>query len=249
MYTDAHIHLFDFFTDSGDYPVVDADMRLCASAHDHDEFLWQENFSRRFPGRIVLSFGIHPQEPVKDEWKFLEELAAANRIAAIGECGFDAYGPEFRARMDEQLGAWDFQLALAIDSGLPLVVHCRKALDRIFADYRRLKKVRAVAFHGWGGSAREAESLLDRGVNAYFCAGKGLLRGDRSLASTVKELPISRILTETDAPYMQSKGERHSAPSDIRAVAELVAELRREALPEVLASVERNFSSFFAVRP
>lgn len=249
MYTDAHIHLFDVFTESGHDPAIEADMRLCASAHDRNEFLWQEAFASRFPGRILLSFGIHPQEPSKVEWRFLEELVASLRISAIGECGFDAFTTDFRARMDEQGAAWDFQLSLAIDSGLPLVVHCRKALDRIFADGKRLKKIRAVAFHGWGGSSREAESLLDRGVNAFFCAGKGLIRGDRSLVATVRALPIARILTETDAPYMKSKGEPYTLPGDIRPVAELLAELRGEPKEEVLCSLERNFSSFFSVLP
>jgi TatD DNase family protein len=249
MYTDAHIHLFDFFTVSGQEPAIDDDMILCASAHDREEFLWQEAFSRRYTGRILLSFGIHPQEPLKNEWGFLEELTHSGRIAAIGECGFEAFNPGFRARMDEQREAWDFQVSLALDSGLPLVVHCRKALDLIFADSKRLKKVRAVAFHGWGGSAREADSLVDRGVNAFFCAGKGLLRGDRSLAETVASLPSERILPETDAPYMQSKGERYSLPSDIRMVAERIAALRGEPLAKVLDSQERNFRSFFSVRP
>lgn len=249
MYTDAHIHLFDFFTASGQEPAIDDDMLLCASAHDRDEFLWQEAFALRHPGRILLSFGIHPQEPAKDEWVFIEDLVQSNRIAAIGECGFDAFNPAFRARMDEQRESWDFQLSLAVDSGLPLVVHCRKALDRIFADTKRLKKVSAVAFHGWSGSVREAESLFDRGVNAFFCAGKGLLRGDKSLAETVASLPAGRILTETDAPYMQSKGERYSVPADIRLVVERVTALRNEPQAEVLDSLEKNFRSFFSVLP
>lgn len=249
MYTDAHIHLFDCRTVSGIDPDLSPDMTVCASAHDKNEFLWQEAFARRFPARVFLSFGIHPQEPVGGERPFLESLVAEKRISAIGECGFDLYSPEFRERIAEQESVWDFQLSLAVDSALPLVIHCRKALNRIFADSKRLKKVRSVIFHGWPGSAREAESLLDRGVNAWFCAGKGLLRGDRSLVETVRLLPVDRILAETDAPYMKSKDEPFSVPQDIYAVTERAALIAGMPPAEFSAVAYDSFRTAFGVLP
>ena len=244
MYSDAHIHLFDIFNASGDMPSPLPGSVLCASSHSQAEFAWQESLARVWPDQIRLSFGIHPQEPSLECLPFLEQLAAERRISAVGECGFDRFEARYRKTIDAQRAAWDAQLEVARDSGLPLVVHCRKALDLAFADTKRLKGLKAVVFHGWPGSAGEAASFLDRGVNAYFSCGKGLLRGDRSLKATIASLPIERVLTETDAPWMTLRGEAISIPADIRAVTAEAAALRGM---DRAAFAEAVFANFIAV--
>jgi TatD DNase family protein len=230
-------------------PEIGPEAIVCASAHAKDEFLWQERFAGANSGRVWLSFGIHPQEPVDDEREFLAGLAASRRIAAIGECGFDLFTPDFARRLDEQKSVWDFQLELAAENGLPLVVHCRKALHLVFADTKRLKRLPAVIFHGWPGSLREAESLLGRGVNGFFCAGKALLRGDRSLRETVAGLPSERLLTETDAPWMAGRGEPYSLPSDIAAVTAAAASLAGMDAAAFAERVDINFRMAFGTCP
>lgn len=249
MTTDAHIHLYDFFYASGTVPELTPGAVVCATAHEREEFLWQERFAEANPGRVWLSFGIHPQEPVDGERAFLAELASARRIAAIGECGFDLFTPDFARRLDEQKLVWDFQLGLAADCRLPLVVHCRKALHLLFADTKRLKRLPAVVFHGWPGSSREAESMLDRGVNGFFCAGKALLRGDRSLRETVAALPGERLLTETDAPWMAGRGEAYSVPADIAAVTAAAASVAGMDAAAFAERVRANFRMAFGDCP
>lgn len=245
MYTDAHIHLYDCFVQSGIEPDSGGQNLLCASSCRPDEFLWQESYAASRPGRIFLSFGIHPQDPDESRLEFLAELVRDRRVQAIGECGFDFYEERFSARKDEQKRAWDAQVSLATDSGLPLVVHCRKGLPLIFADFRRLKKISAVVFHGWPGSANEARSLLSRGINAYFSIGKALLRGDRSAAETVAALPLDRILTETDAPYMTLRGEKSTQPADIEAVARAAAVIAGTDLSTFVSRIKTNFTTVF----
>lgn len=249
MTSDAHIHLYDFFRASGIMPEIGSEAIVCASAHEKDEFLWQEKLAGANPGRIWLSFGIHPQDPVSDERDFLAELAASRRIAAIGECGFDLFTPDFARRLDEQKSVWDFQLELAIAYSLPLVVHCRKALHLVFADTKRLKRLPAVVFHGWPGSLREAESMLGRGVNGFFCAGKALLRGDRSLRETVTGLSPERLLTETDAPWMAGRGETYSVPADIETVTATAALLAGMNATSFAERTSANFRMAFGDCP
>ena len=249
MYCDAHIHLFDYFNKTDTQSIPDSDLSFCASAHDPEEFRVQELYAQRYPEQAVLSFGIHPQKPASSCRIFLESLIEQKRIAAIGECGFDLFNNDFKATLSEQKTVWDFQVEMAKSSGLTLVIHCRKALDLIFADSRRLSKVSSVVFHGWSGSLREAQSLLDRGINAYFCAGKSLVWGDRSLVQTVAGLPVSRLLTETDAPYMQSRGESWSSPQDIRGVAAVCAGLSKMELTDFLCAVRGNFKAVYGIHP
>ncbi len=258
MLTDSHFHLYDYLEAAGEpsdaresiLSLANATPALwCLSSHEPAEFALQEGAARALPGRVWLSFGIHPQEPILTHFDFLLGLARARRIQAIGECGFDLFNDGFRQTLDRQKNAWALQLELATETGLPIVVHCRKALHLVFADTKSLKRVRAVVFHGWPGSPIEARSLLDKGVNAYFSAGKGLLRGDRSLIETVRALPASRLLTETDAPWMRDRNQAYTSPSEISAVASRAAEIA--GLPEAgfIAIAERNFRTVFGACP
>lgn len=248
MLTDAHIHLFDLNEVSRGLSGLPPGVMACASAHSRPEFAWQEERAREAAGRIVLSFGIHPQNPVPDEISFLESLVRDGRIEAIGECGFDLFTADFTQLVDDQKKVWDAQISIAEQSHLPVIVHCRKALQFVFADTSRLRRLKAVVFHGWPGSAREATSMLDRGVNAFFCAGKSLLKGDRSLVDTIRALSPNRILTETDAPYMKSRGEDWNDPrsiGEITARAADIAGVERDAFETV---VESSFRTVFGIQ-
>ncbi len=174
----------------------------------------------------LLSFGIHPQNPVMDEAEFLYGLLENKQIHAIGECGFDLFDASFKELLPQQLKVWQMQVQWAAQFQLPLVIHCRKALPLLFAEIPRLKKVPAVIFHGWGGSPQEATSFLKKGVNAYFSIGKAVLRGQKSVCTMAATFDIRRLLTETDAPYMRLKAESFSHPRDIIAVTTACAALR-----------------------
>jgi len=250
MHSDAHIHPFDLFRHEAAIgePALwepSIDQVWCASTHEREEFLWVEGLARRFPGQVRLAFGVHPQDPALGDLGFLETLLGEGRLDAVGECGFDLFDAGFRSTLEGQKAAWDAQLGLAIDAAVPLVVHCRKALPLLFADAKRLRRARAVVFHGWPGSYREALAFLDRGVNAYYCVGKGLLRGDRSLRETASLMAADRLLTETDAPWMRSRSERLTVPGDIREVNAALAQLRGISDEECAGVSHANFMRAF----
>ena len=243
MYIDAHLHPADYLdccAASGSTGILDGQfaqpVSLCCSAHDHTEYerhrslfkhgLCDSSDSRTSTQRILFSFGIHPQNPVMDEAEFLYRLLETRQIQAIGECGFDLFNDEYKQLLPMQQKVWDMQLRWAQDFQLPVVIHCRKALHLIFDSAARLKKLPAVIFHGWGGSPQEAASFLKKGVNAYFSIGKAVLRGQKSVCAMAASFDSTRILTETDAPYMRLKAEPYSHPRDIIAVTAQCANLR-----------------------
>lgn len=228
------------------YPVS-----LCCSAHDHTEYERHRRlFERDVCGgdgssttetvlhqnkshlplsekqHVLFSFGIHPQNPVADEAEFLYRLLETRQIQAIGECGFDLFDDEYKQLLPMQQTVWDMQLRWAQEFQLPVVIHCRKALHLIFDSAARLKKLPAVIFHGWGGSPQEAAAFLKKGVNAYFSLGKAVLRGQKSVCAMAASFDSTRLLTETDAPYMRLKAESYSHPRDIIAVTAQCANLR-----------------------
>ncbi|UTC66221.1 MULTISPECIES: TatD family hydrolase [unclassified Treponema] len=236
MYTDAHVHILDTIEESASQNIensisktFDEEIFFCASANEAARFEVQKKLCRENSEHFILSFGIHPQCPIENEIPYLEKLINSKKIAAIGECGFDLFDEHYRSILDEQKKVWKIQLDFALKSGLPIIVHCRKGMHLIFDDVKTLKKINAVIFHGWAGSANEARSLLKKGVNAYFCIGKGLLRGQKAQIETAANLEKKRILTETDAPYMSLKEEKFSLPADIKRVFSMLAEIRAES--------------------
>ena len=237
----------------------------CTCAHDEAEFAEQQRLiaaltagqgsaaplpasappQTRALVRVVSAFGIHPQNPDLSRAAFLEQLLQCGAIGAIGEAGFDMFTPAFAAQIDAQEEAWRLQLELSERYGVPLIVHCRKAQERLFRDRSLLRKLPAVVFHSFMGSVQDAASLMRRGVNAYFSFGKPLLSGKKSAIDCVRRLAPDRLLLETDAPYQTLKGESATHPREIMRVYAAAAALRGCSMEQLSAVLSQNFARVF----
>ncbi len=276
MYCDAHIHLIDLIEKDPGFPERFAGHPLasggadclqngrcgseaapaffaCAASHAKDEYLATE--ALRGQGlAMVTSFGMHPQWPVWDYADYLAELAGAGRIAAIGEAGFDFFGdrPE-RIRNDENLriqrAAFEYQLGLAEKTGLPLLMHLRKAGDLLFSYAGRLAKLSAVVLHSCPCTAGETEALLRRGVNAYFSFGAAVLNGHKNAIAAAASVPAERLLSETDAPWQPPRGSHagYCRFEDIAAVVEGLARIRTLPAAVLTRQIEENFRRVYRV--
>ena len=242
-YIDAHIHIGDC-TNWQPLP----DVVQCSSCHTEEDFLFVESLARQHPKKVVLSFGIHPQNPDVSLFPLLEKLAAEHRLGAVGEAGFDFFTPELTATREKQQEVWQLQLELAQRYQLPLVIHCRRAMDKIFLYCKDLKKLPAVVFHAFPGSRQEAENLLRRGVEGYFSFGKELLRGRKNSICCVQALPLNCLLAETDAPYQRLRNQEASEPQEIRLVYQQFAEIRGVHEDEIKNPLEQNFQRIFTGR-
>ena len=231
MISDAHFHLkqlLEVLPESADF-IKENDFFGFCSCRTLSEVEFVENFIAKNPDtekKLKITFGIHPQAPDEKELKTLEKLVLENRIAAVGEIGLDRFSAEFAQTFDLQKKLFAAQLEIAGCAKLPVILHIRKAIPEIFEQIQELKKIEKVIFHSYSGTAAEAESILDHGVNAFFSFGNALLNGHKKAIETVKILPANRILTETDAPYQPKKGENFSKPQDILEIMEKIAEIR-----------------------
>lgn len=178
--------------------------------------------------KIYSAFGMHPQMPLLENADFLEKLLQEKKIVAVGETGFDFF-PEFRENEKRQEEAWRISVELAIRYNAAVVIHARKSMHKIFADDKLLRQARAVVFHSFMGSVREANAFLERGINAFFSFGKPLLQGKKSATACIHELPMERLLLETDAPWQTLKDEKFTPVTDIMKVYEKAAEIRKFA--------------------
>lgn len=231
MIFDAHFHLkqlLEVSPESADF-IKENDFLGFCSCHILEEVEFVENFIAENPGtaeKLKISFGIHPQAPVEKDLHTLEKLVSEKRIAAVGEIGLDRFNEEFAQTFELQKKLFVAQLEIAQDAKLPVILHIRKAIPEIFEQIQELKKIEKVIFHSYPGTAAEAESILDHGVNAFFSFGNALLNGHKKAIDSVKTLPENRILTETDAPYQPKKGESFSKPHDILEIMEKIREIK-----------------------
>lgn len=230
-YTDAHLHLTSLAEDAAAAVMNSRNCMLCSSVFTFNEWNKLCNIEAAVPDiRILKAFGIHPQNPDVEKLEVLETLlsGSSNGVPdAIGEAGYDFFTKVFEAQEKQQDEVWYGQLELAEKYGKPLVVHLRHAVDRMFRDAGRLKKLPSVIFHSFPGSPLEAEALRKRGINAYFSFGKPVLNHRKSSIECVTKLPDDWLLLETDAPFQTLKNEIETSPADIANVFEAAAYLRK----------------------
>ncbi|MBR5729558.1 MAG: TatD family hydrolase [Prevotella sp.] len=211
---------------------------------------------QRFPGYAYPMIGLHPEE-VKADWlEVLNEMKVSltsgnNNFIAIGEVGLDFYwSREFQS---QQLSAFEEQVKWSIETRLPLMIHCRKAQNEMVSLLKAYKAdLPGGVFHCFTGNEKEAEELLQ--FDRFVLGIGGVLTFKKShlpevLASTV---PLSRVVLETDSPYMAPvpmRGKRNES-AYVRYVLDKMA-LSYGVAPEVVAeatnaNVERIFPKAYS---
>jgi TatD DNase family protein len=186
MLTDAHCHPFNL---ARVFPEAEEErfkqgVRCAASATVAEEFMYNRELSKmaREVGapEILPCFAVHPQMPaspkaaeneIENALAALHSFASDGELAAVGETGFDLYNSQFRETEAVQDTLFAAHIESALLYGLTVVIHARRAMHKIFAASKSLAKCRAVVFHSWSGTLGEGQSLLRRGINAFFSFG------------------------------------------------------------------------------
>lgn len=201
----------------------------------------------RHEGTVYPCLGLHPTS-VGAGWQ--SELSALEgfldrKIHAIGEIGIDCYwSKEF---LKEQQEVFRIQLELASRLSLPVIIHSRESTEIIISilkDCRSLS-LRGV-FHAYSGS-RETFRELQRLGDWYIGIGGVLTYKKASIAETVKDIPIERMILETDSPYLTPvpfRGNRNES-SYIPLIAARLAELKGTSIEETAAITTENATKLF----
>jgi len=159
---------------------------------------------------LYATAGLHPTTPVADLDRSLEEIrgiirSEPSRVVAVGEIGLDYYWKEVEpADQKVKLRA---QLDLALELGLPVVIHCRDALGDLLGLFEAAPAVPAGVFHCFQGKREEARRALALGFHLSFTGIVTYPRSDE-LRAAAREVPLDRILLETDSPYLPPQGKR-----------------------------------------
>lgn len=194
------------------------------------------------------AYGLHPM--------FLAEHSDAHLAAlpdwlnrpecvAVGECGLDFFVPGLDAERQEAI--FIEHIRLAGRYGKPLIIHARKATERVIQLLKQYGPATGV-IHSYSGSLEQARVLVGMG---FLLGIGGPLTYPRStrLRAIVREIPLQCLLLETDSPDQPMHGEqgRRNEPEKLLRVAEAVAEVAAIPLAEVAAQTSRNAERLFAL--
>lgn len=201
---------------------------------------------------VYAAVGVHPDEAgelvsVED----LRELASSDKIVAIGEIGLDYHWDVWPRELQKEV--FIKQWELAIELGLPIEIHSRDAAEDTFsivrAMYEREKaagRVLRADMHCYSYSVDQAREYAKMGL--YFGVGGVVtFKNARKTHELVREIPLERILLETDCPYLAPepfRGQRNTSAL-IQRVAEKIAELRGIEVDEVYRVTYDNACRFF----
>ncbi|NND45988.1 MAG: hydrolase TatD [Xanthomonadales bacterium] len=209
--------------------------------------------AHEYPGVLYATAGVHPHRASDynaDTDTLLRELLEDEIVVAVGEAGLD-YFRDFSPRPDQQ-EAFEAQMQIGADTGLPMFLHLRDAHDDFHAMLKaRRDDLSEVVVHCFTGSQEELHAYLDLdchiGITGWICDER---RGEH-MKAYLGDIPADRLMIETDAPYLKPRNLRprvkshRNEPRFLPWILGTLAAVRSEH-PEALASATlANARRFF----
>ena len=198
---------------------------------------------------VWYAAGVHPSTKDDDHEASIEELVGLTKpqkVVAIGECGLDYYY-DYSGK-ENQRKVFAEHIRAAQETGLPLIIHTRDADDDtigMLSEYYKEKPF-AGEIHCFSGSRRLAEFALSIG---FYVSASGIITFNKSgeLREIFADLPLDRLLVETDSPFLAPvplRGHRNE-PANVRYVAEKLAQVKDVSFEEIAKITSENFYRLF----
>ena len=199
---------------------------------------------------VYGSYGIHPHEAKQHKGiKFeniIEKVKQNKKIIGIGETGLDFYYNHSEKK--DQIESFLEHIEASQKTNLPIIVHTRSAEGETFEILQKAVKKNnlKILIHCFTGSKDFAFKLLD--IGAYISAsGVVTFKKSQDLADTFKEIPLNRLLVETDSPYLAPEPLRGkpNEPSYIIHTVKFLSELKKVSIENISESTSKNFFNLF----
>lgn len=262
MLVDTHAHLnFKDYQDDLDEVVKRAIKNgvtkiICVSSN-LEESEKAIKIAQKYGGIVYAAVGIHPQQTdpetklsLEEQIKKLNKLAKHKEVVAIGEYGFD-YSPAPPGEKDrskkEQIFLFKKQIELALETKLPINVHSREASsDTLEMLNKYAKKGLKGIWHCYSAGKKRIGKI---GQLGFFFGVDGNLTYDEGLQNVFKQIPLEKILLETDCPFLSPEPHRgaRNEPAHVKIIAECLAELKGISLEETAKITTQNAKNLFKI--
>jgi TatD DNase family protein len=202
-----------------------------------------------YPNNCIAMMGLHPcsvKDNVQQELDIVEAQLKKRKFIAIGEIGLDYYWDKIF--IQQQIEAFTTQMQWALEKQLPIVIHTRNAMgETIEAVKPFAKKGLRGIFHCFSGSQESAQQIISMGF--HLGLGGVLTYKNAAVAEAIKEVPMSHLVLETDAPYLSPVPYRGKTnePAFMIEVAKKLAEIKNIPIQEVAAITTNNAKAVFGI--
>jgi TatD DNase family protein len=248
MFIDTHCHLSVNDYDDIDKIIKDDLLevdKIIISGCDYEGIFESLEIANNYDN-IYVTIGYHPDQVdvVKDtDLENLEKLLKNKKVVGIGEIGLDYHYDD--TKKEKQIELFEKQLELAVKYDMPVVIHSRDATKDTINTLKKYK-VKGI-IHAFSGSLETAEIYIKMG----FLLGIGgvITFKNTNLKETIKEVPIDRILLETDSPYLAPtpfRGEKNESKY-IPLIAEEIAKNKDITIEELSEKTEENVHRIFGI--
>ena len=201
---------------------------------------------------IFHAVGVGPSEvtnPGPDWIKTIEDSVKLPNVVAIGETGLDYFKQYGDKR--QQIELFIQQLELAQKHSLPVIIHNRNAGQDIFEILKDRLPEKGAIFHCYSEDAAYAKQCLDANMNVYFSfAGNLTYRNARNLHETVMNIPLDRVLIETESPFMipaEYRDKKRTMPEYLPSTAKFLADMLESDVEKIAAQLWTNSCKVFGL--
>lgn len=250
---DTHTHIYmDEFSDGGG----DALNRALSVGVSHmvlpnvdaSSIAPMKSLHERFPDNTSMAIGLHPTE-IGDDWEKIvddmERELQTGEYVAVGEVGMDLYwDATFR---NAQMSAFARQLRMAEKDGLPVIIHCREALDETLGVIAEVNPGIPLVFHSFTGGVEDVRKIRKVCDPMFGINGVVTFKNAQPLRDALPEIGLERILLETDSPYLAPvphRGKRNES-SYLPAICAKIAETLGIRTEDVELQTNANARSIF----
>lgn len=252
--TDTHTHLYSEAFDEDRDEVIKNAMDLGVkrffipaidSTYTNAMFALEE----AYPENMFLMMGLHPthvKENFREELRHVEEMLGKRKFYAVGEIGIDLFWD--KTFLKEQQEAFQFQIRLAKNYNMPIVIHCRDSFDEIF-EILEIEKGEGLfgIFHCFTGTLDQAKKAIS--YNMKLGIGGVVTFKNGKIDTYLNELDLKHIVLETDSPYLAPvpyRGKRNKSAYIIK-VLEKLSEIYGRDQKEIAEITTQNAIEIFGI--
>ena len=206
----------------------------------------------KYPKGVYAAVGLHPIH-VRDEnfdEEVFEKLARDKKVVALGETGLDYYYHRKSAELQKEVFRKILKLAGKINK--PLILHSRDAGEDVLSVLMEEKTEIRGVMHCFQENWNFAKVILDMGLNLSFTGLITFTKNSNTYA-VLREVPLDRLLIETDCPFMtpepqRSQGVKRNEPAYVAEVAQKIAEIKKIPLSKVAKQTSQNARELFGLK-
>lgn len=200
----------------------------------------------KYENGVYAAVGQHPGTKDEFNYDYFLNLARNEKVVGIGECGLEFFHIKDESAWKKQKEVFIKHIRLAKEVKKPLIIHCRDAHDDLLEILRLEAKPPSGVMHFFTGSLERAKRYIDLG---FYISFSGVITFVKSYDEVIKNIPLEKILIETDCPFVAPaphRGKRNE-PVYVKYVAQKIAEIKKITFEEVAGQTTKNAKKLFGI--